>query len=119
MFKVCGRSVILIGLLSGCTTVWINGRVDALPLAEAKMHCEGVAHQRFPVKNEVAQRSVVWDEQGTTVSSEGNERKHHPWHLRREKMESYIMDVNKPDRDAVFEQCMADDGWIKERRWGR
>ena len=49
-------------LLSGCSSVWVEVPGGSeYTRAEANAFCEPESHKLYPVKNEVAQRSVMRD----------------------------------------------------------
>lgn len=105
----------LVTVLSGCSTQWVKNRFNAEDFSFAKEICEEKAGNKFPVKNEVAQRTKYTRFYETCLKNEicdGNKYKT----VRQPEIESYVMDVNKDSRDNFFYQCMSQLGWKAETK---
>lgn len=100
-------------VLSGCTTKWEPLNNPTLTLQETKKLCHGNALAQYPVRNEVATRSV---QQPTFSKCNKKDDDCYSNGYKYEKIfgvESYSMDVNENSRNSVFLACMEQNGWKK------
>ncbi|PAV01088.1 hypothetical protein CBG25_18730 [Arsenophonus sp. ENCA] len=103
-------AMVLATLISGCSSQWVRINLNAEDFSLAKSFCEKQSENKFPVKNEVAQRTHV---------------KHHEIWQKKEKyqtvlipeIDSYVIDVNKHSRRQFFYHCMNQKGWKSETKW--
>ncbi|MEQ4786784.1 hypothetical protein ABN070_08870 [Morganella morganii] len=104
-------------LLSGCSSVWVEVPGGSeYTRAEANAFCEPESHKLYPVKNEVAQRSVMRDVEKRCKKDDdcGNSK---TYKEQTPVTESYVMDVNEDSRNRYFYNCMKTKGWDREDRW--
>ncbi|TQI80948.1 hypothetical protein FHU10_4154 [Serratia fonticola] len=103
-------------MLAGCSSQWVRDRADAEDFSLAKYGCEAQAESKFPVKNEVAQRTVYTDYYESCKKDENCDGDKYKT-VKKPAIESYIMDVNKDSRRGLFNQCMNQKGWKSETTW--
>ncbi|AHF79255.1 Lipoprotein (plasmid) [Sodalis praecaptivus] len=108
--------VISLFQLSGCTSQWIMNRPTAEDFSSARYACEAQSESKFPVKNEVAQRTVYSQHYEKCKKKEDCDGKKYTT-IERPETESYVMDVNKDSRNSEFYRCMRQKGWEKEIKW--
>ncbi|AHK21491.1 hypothetical protein BF17_21120 [Yersinia similis] len=111
-------SVFLISfIISGCSSSWEPIGQAPLTLEATKSLCNSESLIRFPIKNEVAQRTI---QQTVTIKCKtGEECSKNGGYKYENKsvLESYPMDVNKQSRNANFSDCMGKNGWQRETKW--
>ncbi|AJZ90544.1 hypothetical protein RI049_05580 [Cedecea neteri] len=103
-------------LLSGCASQWVKTRGNAEEYTTARASCETQAEQKYPVRNEVAQRTkytTYYETCGKKEDCGGEKTKA----VKRPEIESYVMDVNHDSRDSLFYQCMELKGWESKLQW--
>ncbi|MGL4485747.1 MAG: hypothetical protein ACRCUG_01800 [Yersinia sp. (in: enterobacteria)] len=100
-------------MLSGCSVTWEPLNNPTLPLQEAKRLCDDTALAQYPVKNEVATRSV--EKQITLMCKKDDKDCNSSGYKIEQKLgvESYVMDVNVNSRKTAFLSCMEKNGWKK------
>lgn len=103
-------------MISGCSTSWEPMGQTILTLDESKNVCNTESLTRFPIKNEVAQRTVqkqvaVKCKAGGECPKSGYRYENKP------ALESYSMDVNKQSRNEDFSICMEKNGWRRDTKW--
>lgn len=108
--------LILSTILSGCFSQWVRNSANAEEFSLAKNSCEEQAESKFPVKNEVAQktRSTQYKED-CKKDEDCNGKKYRT--VRESEIESYVMDVNEDSRRHLLYQCMSRKGWKSETKW--
>ncbi|MDA5546261.1 hypothetical protein OP862_07010 [Yersinia massiliensis] len=100
-------------VLSGCATKWEPLNNPTLTLQEAKKLCHEKAQAQYPVRNEVATRSV---QQPTYIKCNKKDDGCSSSGYKSDKVlgfESYAMDVNEDSRNSMFLACMETNGWKK------
>mgnify|MGYP003689222055 FL=1 len=102
---------------SGCAMEWVKMDASARPFGPAHSSCMARAGDHWPVRNEVATRTVYEDrkvpcrlDEVCTIDGKYNL-------VPMPKEESYIVDVNASDRSSEFRACMAGAGWQQELIW--
>jgi hypothetical protein len=102
---------------SGCTMEWVKMDAGARPFGPAHSSCAARADDHWPVRNEVATRTVYEDrkvpcrlDEVCTIDGKYNM-------VPMPKEESYIVDVNASDRGSEFRGCMAGAGWQQQLIW--
>ncbi|WP_233268257.1 hypothetical protein [Pantoea sp. BAV 3049] len=103
-------------ILCGCSSQWVASRPGAEALSSARPACETQSEKKFPVKNEVAQRTVYSQKYETCKKNEECDGKKYKT-TERPETESYVMDVNKDSRRNEFYGCMSVKGWEYETKW--
>lgn len=104
--------LILIFLLSGCETQWVNLSSEEI-FSTAKNFCHNQAKNKFPIKNEIVQRTKY-----LPSYTHCSRKKHCHYRADRVEIESYVMDVNDDSRRREFHECMGQRGWQEEIKWG-
>lgn len=103
-------------MLCGCSSQWVTNRSGAEAFTSARTACEIQSDKKFPVKNEVAQRTVYSQKyEACRKDEECNGKKYKK--TERPETESYVMDVNKESRRNAFYSCMSVKGWEYETQW--
>lgn len=102
--------------LVGCTSQWVQTRVDAEDYTVAQLDCETRVEQRFPVKNEVAHRTAYETRYEMCSKKEDCKGKRFRT-AERPIIESYAIDVNEESRNDLFYQCMSNKGWENKVSW--
>lgn len=102
---------------SGCTMEWVRMDAGARPFGPAHSSCRAQADDRWPVRNEVATRTVYEDRKVPCRLDEvcAIDGKYNMVPMPKE--ESYIVDVNASDRSSEFGACMAGAGWQQQLIW--
>ncbi|KRG50102.1 hypothetical protein [Stenotrophomonas beteli] len=102
---------------SGCTMEWVKMDPGARSFGPAHSSCKARADDHWPVRNEVATRTVYEDrkvpcrlDEVCTIDGKYNM-------VPMPKEESYIVDVNASDRSSEFNACMAGAGWQQQLIW--
>lgn len=109
--KKCLLVICPVIALSGCAATWEPLGSPALVLQEAKNLCEATSLSQFPIKNEVATRSV---EKQVTIKCKKNDADCTSSGYKYENklgVESYPLDVNINSREKAFLACMEKNGW--------
>ncbi|HGJ5854683.1 MAG TPA: hypothetical protein ACHBZ9_10520 [Arsenophonus nasoniae] len=103
-------AMVLATLISGCASQWVRNSLNAEDFSVAEIFCREQSENKFPVKNEVAQRTNV--------------KRHETWQKNEKyqtvlipEIDSYIIDVNKDSRRQFFYDCMSQKGWESEIKW--
>lgn len=103
-------------LLSDCTTQWVRNSANADDFTISKGACETLSEEKFPVKNEVAQRTQY--KSYYLPCGKRDDCKNEKYISgQRPETESYVMDVNSSSRQTLFNQCMKLRGWTSETKW--
>lgn len=103
-------------LLFGCTTQWVKNSANADDFTVSKGACEVLSEQKFPVKNEVAQKTQYTPYY--LPCGKRDDCKNEKYILRQQsETQSYVMDVNSGSRQDLFKQCMKLSGWTSETKW--
>ncbi|AHG22281.1 hypothetical protein Z042_23770 [Chania multitudinisentens RB-25] len=99
-------------ILSGCSTPWEPIGNPAMTLQNTQDVCKSSSLSLFPIKNEVATRSV---EKQISIKCNNKENCDKSGYRYEKKLgvESYSLDVNKHSRQAAFSSCMEKNGWKK------
>lgn len=107
--------IMMILLLFACSsTKWEPVGLPKWTYQEADSQCEFDAFKRFPVRNEVAQRTVY--ETITKRCKKSDEcGKAETYEEKVPVTESYVLDVNKGSRYQEFTKCMKQKGWQEKR----
>ncbi|MEG0193806.1 MAG: hypothetical protein RR831_03955 [Stenotrophomonas sp.] len=102
---------------SGCTMEWVRMDAAARPFGPAHSSCRAQADDHWPVRNEVATRTVYEDRKVPCRLDEvcAIDGKYNMVPMPKE--ESYIVDVNASDRSSEFNACMAGAGWQQQLIW--
>ncbi|MCF7751790.1 hypothetical protein KQ945_13615 [Bacillus subtilis subsp. subtilis] len=103
-------------LLTGCSWQWVRHSHDAVALQPALASCTIEAEQRFPVRNEVAQKTVYADQYERCRKTADCDGKKYA-RVSRPHTESYSMDVNADSRRDQMDGCMMRKGWRSELKW--
>ncbi|MBG6242689.1 MAG: hypothetical protein EKE20_12945 [Candidatus Symbiopectobacterium sp. Dall1.0] len=103
-------------LLSGCTTQWVKSSANAEDFTISKGACETLSEEKFPVKNEVAQRTQ-YTSYYLPCGKKDDCKNEKYISGQRPETQSYVMDVNSGSRQALFNQCMKLRGWTSETKW--
>lgn len=103
-------------MLSGCTTQWVKNSVNAEDFTISKGACEALSEDKYPVKNEVAQRTQ-YTSYYLPCGKRDDCKNEKYISGRRPEIQSYVMDVNKDSRQGLFNQCMKLRGWSSETKW--
>lgn len=103
-------------LLTGCSWQWVRHSHDAVALQPALASCTVESEQRFPVRNEVAQKTVYSEQSERCSKSEDCDGKKYKT-VTRPRTESYALDVNAESRRNQMQACMAKKGWRSELKW--
>lgn len=103
-------------VLTGCTTQWVKIRTTSEDLVTAKKNCDIQAEKKFPVKNEIAQKTTYDTQYENCEKKEdcGGEKYRT---IRLPQVESYVMDVNEESRRNEFTHCMNSRGWEEQTHW--
>lgn len=112
----CSFLVIAVFLLCGCSTQWIMTRSTAEAFSSAKYTCEAQSENKFPVKNEVAQRTKYSNHYEKCKNKKDCDGKDYTL-TERPETESYVMDVNEGSRRQAFLSCMTQKGWESKIKW--
>ncbi|MHA7846767.1 hypothetical protein [Serratia sp. D1N4] len=98
-------------LLSGCSATWEPVGTPTVSLQDAKSICNDKALSQYPVKNEVATRSV--EKQISLKCNKGSVDCNSSGYKYEKKLgvESYSLDVNINSRKKTFLSCMEKNGW--------
>ncbi|WP_244590528.1 hypothetical protein [Xenorhabdus mauleonii] len=109
-------SMMVCASLTACTTQWVPATGNPTPFNEATQICNESASKIFPVKNEVAQKSVIRTVRqacvnGVQCGKEGYYNQSVP------VTESYVIDVNRDSREQYFFNCMNQKGWKQKIRY--
>ncbi|AYM90333.1 hypothetical protein ACMV5I_00595 [Serratia sp. T13T92] len=98
-------------ILSGCAATWEPLGTPTLSLQEANSLCDTESLAQYPVKNEVATRSV--EKQVSLKCNKDDDGCNSSGYKYENKLgvESYPLDVNINSRKAAFTACMAKQGW--------
>lgn len=102
-------------LLSGCSATWEPVGAPTLTLQQAKSLCDDTTLAQYPVKNEVATRSV---EKQVSLKCKKDDADCNSSGYKYENklgVESYPMDVNLNSRKKAFSACMEKNGWHNTR----
>lgn len=100
-------------LLLGCTSKWEPIGVPEWTYQEADSQCEFDSFKQFPVRNEVAQKTVY--KKITKKCKKSDEcGKAETYEDQVPATESYILDVNEDSRTREYGQCMKRKGWYKK-----
>lgn len=86
---------------------------DAEDLETAKAACSEQAEDKFPVKNEVAQRTVYNTHYEVCRDCKKGSDKPDYEFVNKPEIQSYALDVNLKSRQYFFHQCMIKRGWKK------
>ncbi len=102
--------------LTACTTQWVPATGNPIPFNEATQICNDASLSLFPVKNEVAQRSVLKTVRqscvnGVECGKDGYYNQSVP------VTESYVMDVNQSSRNQYYNHCMKQKGWKQKIKY--
>ncbi|MFG6067337.1 hypothetical protein K5K93_03320 [Stenotrophomonas sp. DR822] len=102
---------------SGCTMEWVKMDAGARSFGPAHSSCTARADDHWPVRNEVATRTVYEDRKVPCRLDEvcAIDGKYNLVPMPKE--ESYIVDVNASDRSSEFRACMAGAGWQQQLIW--
>lgn len=102
--------ILLCFLLCACTSKWEPIAPVEWTYQEADSQCEFDSFKRFPVRNEVAQRTVY---ETITKKCKKNDEcgKEKTYEEKVPKTESYVLDVNKDSRHREYMSCMKRKGW--------
>jgi len=102
---------------SGCTMEWVKMDAGARSFGPAHSSCRAQADDHWPVRNEVATRTVYEDRKVPCRLDEvcAIDGKYNMVPMPKE--ESYIVDVNASDRSSEFNACMAGAGWQQQLIW--
>ncbi|AXF77062.1 hypothetical protein LU631_21270 [Erwinia tracheiphila] len=114
--KSISSIILLPFLLCGCSSHWIKNRATAEDFLTAKTFCEAQAENKFPVKNEVAQKTIYSKKYEKCKKNDDCEGKKYKT-TERPETQSYVMDVNDDSRRRSFYQCMSIKGWEKETKF--
>ncbi len=109
-------SIIIFPLvLSGCSASWEPIGNPPVTLQNAQNICQSLSLSQFPIKNEVATRSV---EKQISIKCKAGENCDSSGYRYEKKLgvESYPLDVNKQSRREAFSSCMENNGW-KNTSW--
>lgn len=106
----------VVALLSGCSATWEPIGTPKLQLQEAKNICNDLALSQYPVKNEVATRSVEKQISVKCNKDEAGCESSGYKQVKKLGVESYPMDVNERSRAKSFLSCMEKNGW-KDTSW--
>lgn len=89
----------------------------APPFGATHAGCRAQAGEHWPVRNEVATRTVYEDQRVPCRIDEvcAIDGKYNLVPM--PKLESYIVDVNASDRSSEFGDCMAGAGWQQQLIW--
>ncbi|MGL5424570.1 hypothetical protein [Serratia fonticola] len=103
-------------ILSGCAATWEPLGTPTMSLQEANNLCETESLAQYPVKNEVATRSV--EKQVSLKCNKDDDGCNSSGYKYENKLgvESYPLDVNINSRKAAFTTCMTKNGW-KNTSW--
>ncbi|MBG6248821.1 MULTISPECIES: hypothetical protein [Symbiopectobacterium] len=102
-------------LLSGCSTRWVKIRDNPTDHVTSRTLCRVSAEQRFPVRNEVINRTNY-----RTVTEPCDYKrwcggqKYRTYDV--EKLQSYVTDVNDGSRNSSYHDCMLDNGWQQQTK---
>lgn len=103
-------------MLSGCSGQWVKSKTTAEDFSTANIFCEIQSEKKFPVKNEVAQRTSYSNKYEKCQKFDDCDGKKYKT-IERPVTESYVIDVNKDSRKGNFLQCMNTKGWKKETKF--
>lgn len=109
--------ILLAFLLSGCSSVWVPvSGGSKFTQAEANAVCKPEALHLYPIKNEVAQRSVMaYVEKKCKKDDDCGKDK--TYKEQTPVMESYVIDVNEDTRNNYYLECMVSKGWTKKDKY--
>lgn len=99
--------------LGGCAGGWVPTRGNVEDLTTVQAACNSQAERKFPVKNEVAQKTeyTEHEERARACLGKTEDECKVIKVFREPKTVSYAMDVNKESRDNEFYGCMSAGGW--------
>lgn len=114
------RAMVFLGVISvvlassGCAMEWVRMDAAAPPFGATHAGCRAQAGEHWPVRNEVATRTVYEDQRVPCRLDEvcAIDGKYNMVPMPKE--ESYIVDVNASDRSSEFNACMAGAGWQQQ-----
>ncbi len=110
-------SFLFILLLSGCTSVWVPvSGGSQYTQSEATATCKPEAMHLYPVKNEVAQRSVMSSVE-KKCKKDDDCGKDKTYKEQTPVTESYVLDVNEDTRNNHYLECMETKGWLKKDKY--
>jgi len=117
------RAMVFLGVISvvlassGCAMEWVRMDAAAPPFGATHAGCRAQAGEHWPVRNEVATRTVYEDQRVPCRLDEvcAIDGKYNMVPMPKE--ESYIVDVNASDRSSEFNACMAGAGWQQQLIW--
>nr|WP_282550447.1 MULTISPECIES: hypothetical protein [Providencia] len=110
-------SFLFILLLSGCTSVWVPvSGGSQYTQSEARATCKPEAMHLYPVKNEVAQRSVMSSVE-KKCKKDDDCGKETTYKEQTPVTESYVLDVNENTRNNYYLECMETKGWLKKDKY--
>ncbi len=97
-------------LLAACTSKWEPIGSPELTYQEADSKCEFDSFKLFPVRNEVAQKTVYKKITKKCKKSDecGDDK---TYEEDAPATESYVMDVNENSRNKEYRLCMKRQGW--------
>ncbi|KAF1017312.1 MAG: hypothetical protein GAK31_00575 [Stenotrophomonas maltophilia] len=112
--------MVMIGVVlvsSGCAMEWVRMDREAPAFGPTHTGCRAKAGEHWPVRNEVATRTVYEDQRvpcrlDETCTIDGKYNM-----VPMPKLESYIVDVNASDRSSEYSDCMAGAGWQQQLIW--
>ncbi|CAM3258966.1 hypothetical protein XNC1_2660 [Xenorhabdus nematophila ATCC 19061] len=102
--------------LTACTTQWVPTTGNPTPFYEASQTCHETASKLFPVKNEVAQRSILKTVRQSCVNGVECGKKGY-YNQSVPVTESYVIDVNRDSRNHYYDSCMQQKGWKQKIKY--
>ncbi len=102
--------------LTACTTQWVPATGNPTPFNEANQICNDVSSRLFPVKNEVAQKSVLQTVRQSCVNGVKYEKDCY-YNQSVPVTESYVIDVNRDSRNQYYYNCMQQKGWKQKIKY--
>ncbi len=110
--------VLVVLTTSGCVTEWVP-RTNAADYSYSTNYCSTESKEQWPVKNEVAMRTVYVEKLETCREEDTSkcdvDGKYN--RVQQPEIESYVMDVNQSSRRSAYTSCMWYWGWSEQERW--
>lgn len=117
-FAAVAMAAFAASLLSGCTSMWYPYE-GAPPFDEASSLCRSKGRMQFPIKNEVAYRTVYVkrEEPCRGAGEKCDDEKRKINYVEHSEIETYVLDINEYDRDQEYTACMSRQGWRLKSDW--
>lgn len=117
-YTVVAVAIFAGSLLSGCTSVW-HAYPGSPPFSDASSLCRSKGRLQFPVKNEVAYRTVYAkrEEPCRGAGEKCDDEKRKINYVEHPEIQTYVLDINEYDRDQEYTACMSRQGWRLKSDW--